>query len=46
MQSMSTGEIKMNPVVIIVLGFLAGMGAMAIIGFYKFAIKYFKDGEF
>lgn len=30
----------MNPIGIVLIGFLAGMGAMVIIYLYKFVIKY------
>jgi len=31
----------MNPIVIALAGFFAGLGAMVVISLYKFAIKYF-----
>ena len=31
----------MNPLVIILVGFVAGLGGMVIINLYKFSLKYY-----
>lgn len=38
-------EVLTNPVVIIVLGFTAGLGSLAVYDFYKWVIKNYVRGE-